>query len=178
MAVSSYTPPLLIAEGHLEVCFLAKRNGGLDYSKPPKKSAVQESVQNPLPVSGFFLFPAVEADVWICKLVSFHKEQNPPDQLRDIDRGGDIVVHALMPVFIFRGKVVVLGEDKERQKPDRGILHLEHPRHPPQRMKQLHCCTVRQFHITQNQFYFLILKNPALAVVRQSFIYFVSFLQH
>ena len=46
-------------------------------------------------------------------------------------RGGDIVVHALMPVFIFRGKVVVLGEDKERQKPDRGILHLEHPRHPP-----------------------------------------------
>ena len=51
----------------------------------------------------------------ICKLVSFHKEQNPPDQLWDIDRGGDIVVHALMPVFIFRGKVVVLGEDKERQ---------------------------------------------------------------
>jgi hypothetical protein len=56
MAVSSYIPPLLIAEGHLEVCFLAKRNGGLDYSKPPKKSAVQESVQNPLSVSGFFLF--------------------------------------------------------------------------------------------------------------------------
>ena len=47
---------------------------------------------------------------------SFHKEQNPPDQLRDIDRGGNIVVHALMPVFIFCGKVVVLGEDKERQK--------------------------------------------------------------
>ena len=70
-------------------------------------------------------------------MISFHKEQNPPDQLRDIHRGGDIVVHALMPVFIFRGKVVVLGEDKERQKPDRGILHLEHPRHPPQRMKQL-----------------------------------------
>ena len=46
---------------------------------------------------------------------SFHKEQNPPDQLRDIDRGGNIVVHALIPVFIFRGKVVVLGEDKERQ---------------------------------------------------------------
>ena len=42
MAVSSYIPPLLIAEGHLEVCFLAKRNGGLDYSKPPKKSAVLE----------------------------------------------------------------------------------------------------------------------------------------
>ena len=41
--------------------------------------------------------------------------QNPPDQLRDIDRGGNIVVHALIPVFIFRGKVVVLGEDKERQ---------------------------------------------------------------
>ena len=76
---------------------------------------IQESARNPLPVSGFFLFPAVEADVLICKLVSFHKEQNPPDQLRDIDRGGDIVVHALMPVFIFRGKVVVLGEDKERQ---------------------------------------------------------------
>jgi len=33
MAVSSYTPPLLIAEGHLEVCFLAKRNGGLDLLK-------------------------------------------------------------------------------------------------------------------------------------------------
>ena len=65
----------------------------------------------------------------ICKLVSFYKEQNPPDQLRDIDRGGDVVVHTLMPVFIFRGKVVVLGEDKERQKPDRGILHLEHLRH-------------------------------------------------
>ena len=62
---------------------------------------------------------------------SFHKEQNPPDQLRDIYRGGDIVVHALIPVFIFRGKVVVFGEDKERKKPDRGILHLEHPRHPP-----------------------------------------------
>lgn len=31
MAVSSYTPPMLIAEGHLEVCFLAKRNGGLDH---------------------------------------------------------------------------------------------------------------------------------------------------
>ena len=44
-------------------------------------------------------------------MISFHKEQNPPDQLRDIHRGGDIVVHALMPVFIFRGKVVVLGED-------------------------------------------------------------------
>ena len=27
-----------------------------------------------------------------------HKEQNPPDQLRDIDRGGNIVVHALMSV--------------------------------------------------------------------------------
>ena len=128
MAVSSYTPPMLIAEGHLEVCFLAKRNGGLE---PPYPSVIQESARNPLPVSGFFLFPAVEADVWICRLVSFHKEQNPPDQLWDIDRGGDIVVHALMPVFIFRGKVVVLGEDKERQKPDRGILHLEHPRHPP-----------------------------------------------
>ena len=58
MAVSSYIPPLLIAEGHLEVCFLAKRNGGLDYSKPPKKSAVQESVQNPLSVSGFFFSAA------------------------------------------------------------------------------------------------------------------------
>ncbi|RKJ30019.1 hypothetical protein D7X25_37620 [bacterium 1XD42-8] len=33
MAVSSYIPPLLIAEGHLEVCFLAKRNGGLDLLK-------------------------------------------------------------------------------------------------------------------------------------------------
>ena len=57
MAVSSYTPPMLIAEGHLEVCFLAKRNGGLDYSKPPKKSAVQESARNPLPVSVFFFSP-------------------------------------------------------------------------------------------------------------------------
>ena len=73
---------------------------------------IQESARNPLPVSGFFLFPAVEADVWICRLVSFHKEQNPPGQLRDIYRGGYIVVHALMPIFIFRGKVVVLGEDK------------------------------------------------------------------
>lgn len=40
----------------------------------------------------------MEADVLICKLVSFHKEQHPPDQLRDIDRGGNIVVHALMSV--------------------------------------------------------------------------------
>ena len=62
MAVSSYTPPMLIAEGHLEVCFLAKRNGGLD-QKPPYPSVIQESARNPLPVSGFFLFPAVEADV-------------------------------------------------------------------------------------------------------------------
>ena len=37
MAVSSYIPPLLIAEGHLGVCFLAKRNGGLDYEPPPVK---------------------------------------------------------------------------------------------------------------------------------------------
>ena len=37
MAVSSYTPPMLIAEGHLEVCFLAKRNGGLDDEPPPVK---------------------------------------------------------------------------------------------------------------------------------------------
>ena len=74
MAVSSYTPPMLIA---------AKRNGGLE---PPYPSVIQESARNPLPVSGFFLFPAVEADVLICKLVSFHKEQNPPDQLWDIDR--------------------------------------------------------------------------------------------
>ncbi|WP_289964606.1 hypothetical protein, partial [Faecalibaculum rodentium] len=65
------------------------------YSKPPYPSVIQESARNPLPVSGFFLFPAVEADVWICRLVSFHKEQNPPGQLRDIYRGGYIVVHAL-----------------------------------------------------------------------------------
>ena len=41
---------------------------------------------------------------------------------------------------------------------------MEHPRHPPQRMKQLHCCAVRQFQIAQDQFYFLILKNPALGL--------------
>ncbi|MFR0935990.1 MAG: hypothetical protein ACLSF4_00410 [Hominenteromicrobium sp.] len=35
MAVSSYTPPMLIAEGHLEVCFLAKETAALIYSKPP-----------------------------------------------------------------------------------------------------------------------------------------------
>ena len=46
----------------------------------------------------------------------------------------------------------------------RSIQIWKYPRPPPQRMKQLHCCTVRQFHITQNQFYFLILKNPALSV--------------
>ena len=149
MAVSSYTPPMLIAEGHLEVCFLAKRNGGLDLLKTAVSSVIQESARNPLPVSGFFLFPAVEADVWICKLVSFHKEQNPPNQLRDIYRGGDIVVHALMPVFIFRGKVVVLGKDKEQQKPDRGILHLEHPHHKgislygPYLVQKIHAGTVR-----------------------------------
>ena len=66
MAVSSYTPPMLIAEGHLEVCFLAKRNGGLD--EPPFPSVIQESARNSLPVSGFFLFPAVEADVEIFKI--------------------------------------------------------------------------------------------------------------
>ena len=90
MAVSSYTPPMLIAEGHLEVCFLAKRNGGLDLLKTAVSSVIQESARNSLPVSGFFLFPAVEADVLICKLVSFHKEQNPPDQLRDIAWGAVI----------------------------------------------------------------------------------------
>jgi len=41
----------------------ANRNGGLDYSKPPDQSVIQRSARNPLPVSGFFLFPAVEADV-------------------------------------------------------------------------------------------------------------------
>ena len=38
MAVSSYIPPLLIAEGHLDVCFLAKRNGrksGAAHATPP-----------------------------------------------------------------------------------------------------------------------------------------------
>lgn len=59
------------------------------------------------------------------KNVSFHKEQNPPDQLWNIHRGSDIVVHALVPVFIFRGMVFILGENKERQKPDRWIFHLE-----------------------------------------------------
>ena len=33
MAVSSYIPPLLIAEGHLEVCFLAKKGGST--RRPP-----------------------------------------------------------------------------------------------------------------------------------------------
>ncbi len=53
MAVSSYTPPMLIAEGHLEVCFLAKETAALIYSKPPYPSVIQESARNPLPVSGF-----------------------------------------------------------------------------------------------------------------------------
>ena len=57
MAVSSYTPPMLIAEGHLEVCFLAKRNGGLDLLKTAVSSVIQESARNPLPVSGFFFSP-------------------------------------------------------------------------------------------------------------------------
>ena len=34
-------------------------------------------------------------------------------------------------------------------------------------MKQLHCCAVRQFHITQDQVYFLILKNPALGLTNR-----------
>lgn len=62
MAVSSYTPPMLIAEGHLEVCFLAKRNGGLDLLKTAV-SAMWVCMGNDLPASGFFLFPAGEADV-------------------------------------------------------------------------------------------------------------------
>ena len=41
----------------------AKRNGGLDLLKTAVLSVIQESARNPLPVSGFFLFPAVEADV-------------------------------------------------------------------------------------------------------------------
>ena len=50
------------------------------------------------------------------------KLHSTKNKTRLFDRGGDIVVHALMPVFIFRGRVVVLGEDKERQKPDRGFF--------------------------------------------------------
>ena len=42
MAVSSYTPPMLIAEGHLEVCFLAKRNGGLDLNRPLSSRQVKK----------------------------------------------------------------------------------------------------------------------------------------
>ncbi|EEA83418.1 hypothetical protein CLONEX_00669 [[Clostridium] nexile DSM 1787] len=40
-----------------------KETAALIYSKPPYPSVIQESARNPLPVSGFFLFPAVEADV-------------------------------------------------------------------------------------------------------------------
>ena len=41
----------------------AKRNGGLDLLKTAVSSVIQESARNPLPVSGFFLSSAVEADV-------------------------------------------------------------------------------------------------------------------
>ena len=94
-------------------------------------------------------------------MISFHKEQNPPDQLRDIHRGGDIVVHALMPVFIFRGKVVVLGEDKERQKPNRGILHLEHSSHP-QQCKTVHP-KIGEHHREQSRQPFSGCAGPAIA---------------
>ena len=42
----------------------AKRNGGLDLLKTAV-SAMWVCMGNDLPVSGFFLFPAVEADAWI-----------------------------------------------------------------------------------------------------------------
>ena len=63
MAVSSYTPPLLIAEGHLEVCFLAKRNGGLDLLKTAKEIGCAGKRSKSSARQRFFLFPAVEADV-------------------------------------------------------------------------------------------------------------------
>ena len=40
-----------------------KETAALIYSKPPFPSVIQESARNPLPVSGFFLSSAVEADV-------------------------------------------------------------------------------------------------------------------
>ena len=46
----------------------ANKNGGLDLLKTAVSSVIQESARNPLPVSGFFLFPAVEADVEIFKI--------------------------------------------------------------------------------------------------------------
>lgn len=79
-------PPKAAMPEHGAGVVEANRNGGLDLLKTAV-SAMWVCMGNDLPVSGFFLFPAGEADVLICKLVSFHKEQNPPDQLRDIAWG-------------------------------------------------------------------------------------------
>ena len=56
-------PPKAAMPEHGAGVVEAKRNGGLDLLKTAVSSVVQESARNPLPVSGFFLFPAVEADV-------------------------------------------------------------------------------------------------------------------
>ena len=58
MAVSSYIPPL----DCMSIVGKAKRNSGLDLLKTAV-SAMWVCMGNDLPVSGFFLFPAVEADV-------------------------------------------------------------------------------------------------------------------
>ena len=61
---------LLIAWASLEK---QKETAALIYSKPPFPSVIQESARNPLPVSGFFLFPAVEADVsyWFTTSINY-----------------------------------------------------------------------------------------------------------
>ena len=56
-------PPKAAMPEHGAGVVEANRNGGLDLLKTAVSSVIQESARNPLPVSGFFLFPAVEADV-------------------------------------------------------------------------------------------------------------------
>ncbi|WP_306508495.1 hypothetical protein, partial [[Ruminococcus] torques] len=41
------------------------------------------------------------------------KEQNPPNQFRDINRGRDIVADTLVLVLIFRGKINACCKSKE-----------------------------------------------------------------
>ena len=56
-------PPKAAIPKHSAGVVEAKRNGGLDLLKTAVSSVIQESARNPLPVSGFFLSSAVEADV-------------------------------------------------------------------------------------------------------------------
>ena len=84
---------LLIAWASLEK---QKETAALIYSKPPYPSVIQESARNPLPVSGFFLFPAVEADVsyWFTTSINYKCYTNVRGTF-DFDRKSGWIVTTL-----------------------------------------------------------------------------------